>query len=152
MCLMCLCILFTGTGKYIDVSGQSFRDFLRGELPGYPGQKTNHAGLGRSYEHPFFPKFVLKKFLEVARRGWRYGGQDLCLARPVGPVCSMTRTSLDAAWDLVKDWTAEGPLNICGPMCRLRHWQTKFRQGTVLGVAQSDGLPCRQTGYGGGRA
>ena len=35
----------------------------------------------------------------------RGGGCRRC--RPSGSACSMTTTALDAAWDLVKDWTAE---------------------------------------------
>jgi gamma-glutamylcysteine synthetase len=32
-------------GKYIDVAGQSFRDFLAGKLPGLPGEKPSEDGL-----------------------------------------------------------------------------------------------------------
>ena len=51
-------------GKYIDVAGESFRDFLEGKLPQLPGEKprltdwTDHLSTA-------FPEVRLKSFLEM---------------------------------------------------------------------------------------
>ncbi len=37
-------------GQYVDALGQSFRDFLKGELPA-AGRKADSVGLGRSHDH-----------------------------------------------------------------------------------------------------
>ena len=38
-------------GNYIDALGQSFRDFLKGELPALPGEKPTLSRLGRPPDH-----------------------------------------------------------------------------------------------------
>jgi glutamate--cysteine ligase len=38
-------------GRYIDALGQSFRDFLKGELPGAAGRDPDAVGLGRPPDH-----------------------------------------------------------------------------------------------------
>jgi glutamate--cysteine ligase len=51
-------------GKYIDVAGQSFRDFLNGKLPGLPGEVPT---LGDWADHltTIFPEARLKSFIEM---------------------------------------------------------------------------------------
>ena len=92
-------------GKYIDALGQSFRDFLRGELPALPGEK---ATLSDWADHltTAFPEARIKKFMEM--RGadggpWR----RLCALPAFWTGILYDGTALDAAWDLVKGWTAE---------------------------------------------
>src|SRR5262249_30868343 len=51
-------------GKYIDASGQSFRDFLKGKLPAYPG----HLPTLRDWaDHitTLFPEARLKRYIEM---------------------------------------------------------------------------------------
>lgn len=51
-------------GTYIDAAGQSFRDFLKGELPALPGEKP----LLKDWEDhltTLFPEVRLKKYLEM---------------------------------------------------------------------------------------
>ena len=90
-------------GKYIDASGQSFRDFMAGRLPAYPGQ---FPGIGDWVDHltTAFPEVRLKSFLEM--RGadggpWR----RLCALPALWVGLFYDGTALDAAHDLVADWT-----------------------------------------------
>jgi glutamate--cysteine ligase len=92
-------------GRYIDASGQSFRDFMAGRLPALPGEIP---GMGDWMDHltTVFPEVRLKRFLEM--RGADSGPWDRICALPalwVGLVYD--QASLDAAYDLIKPWTAE---------------------------------------------
>ncbi len=49
---------------YIDTSGQSFRDFLEGKLPGYPGQKPTLKDWD-NHLTTIFTEVRMKKFLEM---------------------------------------------------------------------------------------
>ncbi len=51
-------------GRYIDASGQSFRDFLAGRLPALPGEIAADRRLGRPYDDGL-PRGRLKTFLEM---------------------------------------------------------------------------------------
>ncbi|MBU1253329.1 MAG: glutamate--cysteine ligase [Alphaproteobacteria bacterium] len=92
-------------GRYIDAAGLSFRDFLKGELSVLPGEKPT---LDDWNDHlsTAFPEVRLKTFLEM--RGADGG--------PWGRICALPafwvgllydQSALDAAWDLVKDWSME---------------------------------------------
>ncbi len=90
-------------GRYIDASGQSFRDFLAGRLPALPGEIPR---LGDWTDHltTAFPEVRLKTFLEM--RGadggpWR----RLCALPALWVGILYDDTALDAAWDLVSDWS-----------------------------------------------
>ena len=92
-------------GKYLDVAGRSFRDFLDGELPELPGEKprvtdwTDHLSTA-------FPEVRLKSFLEMrGADGGRWGRTCGLPALWVGLLYDTQ--ALDAAWDLVKHWTIE---------------------------------------------
>jgi glutamate--cysteine ligase len=92
-------------GRYIDASGQSFRDFLAGRLPALPGEKPR---LGDWIDHltTAFPEVRLKTFLEM--RGADGGPWRLLCALPALWVGILyDATALDAAYDLMADWTAE---------------------------------------------
>ncbi|QEX15490.1 glutamate--cysteine ligase [Hypericibacter terrae] len=91
--------------RYIDVAGQSFRDFLQGKLPGLPGEIP---GLGDFMDHltTAFPEVRLKRFLEM--RGADSGPWDRICALPALWVGLLyDDVALDGAWELVKSWTAE---------------------------------------------
>ena len=92
-------------GQYIDAAGQSFRDFLNGELPALPGERPTASDW---WDHlsTAFTEVRLKSFLEM--RGADGG--------PWGRICALPafwvgllydQAALDAAWNLVKDWTME---------------------------------------------
>jgi len=90
-------------GKYVDVSGKSFRDFMAGHLPGHMGEIT---GMGDWVDHmsTAFPEVRLKRFLEM--RGADGGPWDRLCALPALWVGLLYDSgALDAAWDIVKDWT-----------------------------------------------
>ena len=90
-------------GRYIDASGQSFRDFMAGQLPALPGELPT---LDDWSDHltTIFPEVRLKKFLEM--RG-ADGGQwsRLCALPAFWVGLLYDEVALDAAWQLVKDWT-----------------------------------------------
>ena len=92
-------------GIYIDAAGQSFRDFLAGKLPAYPEQLPT-IGDWEDHLTTAFPEVRMKKFLEM--RGADGG--------PWGRLCALPAfwtgllydsASLDAAYDLIKDWSIE---------------------------------------------
>ncbi|MEB8388823.1 glutamate--cysteine ligase [Rhodobacteraceae bacterium KMM 6894] len=92
-------------GKYIDALGMSFRDFLKGELPAMPGEMPTMSDWA-DHLTTTFPEARIKKFMEM--RGadggpWR----RLCALPAFWTGIMYDQSSLDAAWDLVKGWTAE---------------------------------------------
>ena len=92
-------------GKYIDVSGASFRDFLRGELPGHIGKLPKLSDWS-DHLTTIFPEVRLKNYLEM--RGadggpWR----RLCALPALWVGLLYDPTSQAAAWDLVRNWSIE---------------------------------------------
>ena len=93
-------------GKYIDAAGQSFRDFLKGELPALPGELPRMSDW-QDHLSTAFPEVRLKSFLEM--RGADGGPWNRICALPTLWVGLLyDQTALDAAWDVVKDWDMEG--------------------------------------------
>lgn len=92
-------------GRYIDVSGRSFRDFMAGRLPELPGEKPL-PGDWDDHLTTVFPEVRLKSFLEM--RGADAGPWSRLCALPAFFVGLLyDSAALAAAWELVKDWTAE---------------------------------------------
>ncbi|MDV3457996.1 glutamate--cysteine ligase [Sphingomonas sp. HF-S4] len=92
-------------GKYIDAAGQSFRDFLRGELPAYPGQKPTIDDWA-DHLSTAFPEVRMKQFLEMrGADGGRWG--RICALPAFWVGLLYDGAALDAAWDLVKGWSME---------------------------------------------
>jgi len=92
-------------GRYIDASGQSFRDFLAGRLPALPGETPTLSDWSLHLT-TLFPEVRLKNYLEM--RGADGGPWHRLCALPAFWVGLLyDDASLAAAWDLVKDWTAE---------------------------------------------
>ncbi|KPF66323.1 glutamate--cysteine ligase [alpha proteobacterium AAP81b] len=92
-------------GRYIDAAGLSFRDFLDGRLSVLPGEKPT-VGDWKDHLSTAFPEVRMKSYLEM--RGADGGRWDRICALPALWVGLLyDATSLDAAWDLVKDWSAE---------------------------------------------
>jgi glutamate--cysteine ligase len=90
-------------GKYIDLAGQSFRSFLDGTLPELPGAKPTLKDWA-DHMTTAFPEVRLKKFLEM--RGADGGPWNRLCALPAFWVGILyDSTALDAAWDLVRDFT-----------------------------------------------
>ena len=96
-------------GKYINALGQSFRDFLKGELPALPGEKPTLSDWA-DHLTTVFPEARVKKYIEM--RGADCGDVPHIAALSAFWVGLMyDQTALDAAWDLVKNFdtaTREG--------------------------------------------
>lgn len=119
-------------GKYIDAAGQSFRDFMAGKLPALPGEYPTLADW-KDQLTVVFPEVRLKQFLEM--RGTDGGPWSRLCALPAFWVGLLYDSDArDAAWDLVKDWTAEEHLMLRRDVPKLA-LKTPFRKGTVGDVA-----------------
>ena len=119
-------------GKYIDVAGRSFRDFLDGKLAELPGEKPR---LSDFIDHlsTAFPEVRLKSFLEM--RGADGGRWSRICALPALWVGLLyDGQALDAAWDLVKHWTIEERETLAprGPEARARRGHARRRDDARL--------------------
>src|SRR4028119_1425105 len=93
-------------GKYIDVAGESFRDFLEGRLPQLPGEKPS---VSHFVDHlsTAFPEVRLKSFLEM--RGADGGRWSRICALPALWVGLLyADEALDAAWGRGAQWGWRG--------------------------------------------
>jgi glutamate--cysteine ligase len=120
-------------GRYVDASGQSFRDFLAGRLPALSGERPTLSDWG-DHLTTAFPEVRLKRYLEM--RGADAGSwRSLCALPALWTGLLYADSALDAAAELVRDWTpeehawlrAEVPKTALG---------TRFRKGTVADVAR----------------
>jgi glutamate--cysteine ligase len=119
-------------GRYIDASGQSFRDFIAGRLPALPGEV---ARMGDWVDHltTAFPEVRLKRFLEM--RGADGGPWSrLCALPALWVGLYYDATSLAAAADLVADWTPAEHHHLRDTVPRLG-LATPFRGRTVRELA-----------------
>lgn len=92
-------------GQYIDATGQSFRDFMAGRLPALPGEPPTLKDW-EDHLSTIFPEVRLKQFLEM--RGADGGPwKVLCALPALWTGLLYDDAALDAAWDLVRDWTEE---------------------------------------------
>lgn len=120
-------------GRYIDASGQSFRDFLDGKLPACPGERPMLRDWA-DHSTTAFPEVRLKKYLEM--RGADSGPWNRICALPAFWVGLLyDDTALDAAWDLVKDFTLEERHALRDGVPR-HALKLPFRDGTVLDLAR----------------
>ncbi len=119
-------------GDYLDASGKSFKDFLEGKLDILPGEKPTISDFD-DHLSTIFPEVRLKTFLEM--RGADTG--------PWGELCALPafwvgllydEAALDAAWDLVKDWTEEERDQLRRDVPRLG-LQTPFRDKSIRELA-----------------
>ena len=117
-------------GRYIDALGQSFRDFLKGQLPALPGEKPTLSDWA-DHMTTVFPEARVKKYIEM--RGADVGDVAHIAALPAFWVGLMyDEAALDAAWDLVRGFdseTREG-LRVAASVAGL--------QGTAGGVSLMD--------------
>jgi len=118
---------------YLDASGKSFRDFLEGKLDTVPGEKPSLSDFD-DHLSTIFPEVRLKTFLEM--RG--------CDTGPWGELCAMPafwvgllydQSALDAAWDMVKDWTAEEREQLRRDVPKMG-LQTPFRDKSIQDLAR----------------
>jgi glutamate--cysteine ligase len=120
--------------QYIDVAGQSFRDFMKGRLPGLSGEYPTISDWS-DHLTTAFPEVRLKRFLEM--RGADGGPWNRLCALPAFWVGLLyDSVARDAAWDLVKDWTQEERETMRRQVPRLA-LKAPFRGGTVRDIALS---------------
>ena len=119
-------------GDYIDASGQSFRDFMNGNLAALPGEKP----VLQDWEDHLttaFPEVRLKRYMEM--RGadgvpWR----KLCSLPAFWAGLLYDEPVLEAAWDLVRDWNMEERLQLRKDAPRLG-LKTTIRNRTLQSIA-----------------
>jgi glutamate--cysteine ligase len=119
--------------EYIDVSGLSFRDLLAGKLAGHGNLR---ATLSDWVNHvsTIFPEVRLKRFLEM--RGSDAGPWRRLPAHPaLWAGILYDDASLDAAWDLVKDWSAEERQTL-RDVVPVKGFAAKIRGRTMLDLAR----------------
>jgi glutamate--cysteine ligase len=91
--------------RYIDVAGRSFRDLMRGRLPGMQGERASISDWA-NHLSTIFPEVRLKRYLEM--RGADGGPWRRLPALPAYWVGLLyDDAALDAAWEMVKGWSAE---------------------------------------------
>jgi glutamate--cysteine ligase len=92
-------------GKYIDVAGRSFRDFMAGRLPGLEGDYPRVSDW-EDHLTTAFPEVRLKRFLEM--RGADGGPWKRLCALPAFWVGLLYDSdNLEACLALTRDWTLE---------------------------------------------
>jgi len=121
--------------KYIDATGQSFRAFLEGKLPQLPGEKPMIDDWA-DHLTTIFPEVRLKRFLEMRGADSGPWHATLCVLPALWAGLLYDQSALDAAWDLVKDWTEEERQQLRNNVPRLG-LRTPFRGGTVRDVART---------------
>ena len=119
-------------GQYVNVAGESFRAFLRGELPQLPGEKPTIKDW-EDHLSTLFPEVRLKQFLEM--RGADMGDEKHVVALSAFWVGLLyDQISLDAAWDLVSNWTDEDRAYLRREVPRLG-LTTPFDRSSLFDVA-----------------
>jgi glutamate--cysteine ligase len=120
-------------GRYIDAAGASFRDFMAGKLPQLPGERPT---LDDWSDHltTLFPEVRMKRFLEMrGADGGRW--RRICAVPAFWTGLLYDPVALDAAWELVKDWTATDRQFLRDTVPRTA-LATPIRNTTVLEVAR----------------
>ncbi|CAN6487390.1 unnamed protein product [Victoria cruziana] len=139
--------------KYIDCSGMSFRDFMKGKLPPIPGELPTLTDW-ENHLTTIFPEVRLKRYLEM--RGADGGPWRRLCALPAFWVGLLyDEISLQKVLDLTRDWTAEERQMLRSKVPRAG-LQTAFRDTLVKHIAEDvvkmarDGLERRgykETGF-----
>ncbi len=120
-------------GRYIDVAGKSFRAFLDGRIAELKDVTPTMSDWA-DHLTTIFPEVRLKQFLEM--RGADGGTwQRICGLPALWVGLYYDQAALDAAWDLVKDWTAEERQAMRDAVPRLA-LKTPFRNRTVGDLAR----------------
>jgi glutamate--cysteine ligase len=123
---------FVKRDDYVDVAGQSFRDLLAGKLPAMPGTRATISDWA-NHLSSIFPEVRLKRYLEM--RGADSGPLPNLVALPALWVGILyDDSSLDAAWDLAKNWTAAERQQLRDDVPRLG-LAAKVRDRTVFELA-----------------
>jgi glutamate--cysteine ligase len=120
--------------KYIDVAGKSFRDLLAGTLDTLPGERASISDWA-NHISTIFPEVRLKRYLEM--RGADSGPwRRLPAFAAFWAGLLYDDDSLDAAWDLVKDWTVEERQKLRDDVPKLG-FKAELRGRSVLSLAKA---------------
>src|SRR5882762_3861146 len=119
--------------RYIDVAGRSFRDLLAGKLAELPGERATVSDWA-NHLSTIFPEVRLKRYLEMrGSDGGPWARLPSLTALWVGLLYD--DACLDAAWDMVKGWTAEERQTLRDEMPRLG-FQATIRGLDLLSIAR----------------
>jgi glutamate--cysteine ligase len=119
---------------YYDVAGSSFRSLLHGRLDNELAGERATMSDWKNHLSTIFPEVRLKNYLEM--RGADGGpGRRICALPAFWVGLLYDSAALDAAWDIVKDWTAEERQTLREAVPRLG-LKAPFRDGTVLDLAR----------------
>ncbi|MEO7917091.1 MAG: glutamate--cysteine ligase [Dokdonella sp.] len=120
-------------GTYIDLAGRSFRKFMDGKLDELPGVKPTMTDWA-DHMTTSFPEVRLKRYLEM--RGADGGPWNRLCALPAFWVGLLyDQTALDAAWDLVKDFSRE-ERHVLRDGVAKHGLKLPFRDGTLGDIAR----------------
>ena len=120
-------------GRYLDALGQSFRDFMAGELPALPGEKPTLKDW-EDHLTTLFPEVRMKKFLEM--RGADGGPWASLCALPAWWVGLLyNQAAQEAAWELVKGFSVAGMAQMRADAPRLGLSTPLEHGGTMLDLA-----------------
>lgn len=139
--------------KYVDCSGMSFKDFMKGKLPSLPGELPN-LNDWENHLTTIFPEVRLKRYLEM--RGadggpWR----RLCALPALWVGLLYDETSLQSVLDITKDWTLEEMQMLRNKVPKMG-LKTPFRDSLLRHVAEDilqlakEGLQrrgCKESGF-----
>jgi glutamate--cysteine ligase len=120
-------------GRYIDTAGACFVDFLDGRLAQLPGERPT---LDDWSDHltTLFPEVRMKRFLEMrGADGGRW--RRICAVPALWTGLLYDEAALDAAYDLIKDWSAEERQALRDGVPRSA-LHTPFRRTNVLALAR----------------
>ncbi len=120
-------------GQYINATGESFRDFLEGNLKCLPGEKPTIADW-ESHLTTLFPEVRMKQFLEM--RGADSGSwQNICALPALWVGLLYDDVALDEAYQMIKDWSKDEMLDLRNrvPKTALK---TSFRNTNVQQLAK----------------
>jgi glutamate--cysteine ligase len=119
---------------YHDVAGLSFRDLLAGRIDALPGQRATLSDWA-NHLSTLFPEVRLKRYLEM--RGADMGPRERMPALAAFWAGLLyDEPALDAAWDLVKGWSAEARQAMRDAVPR-RALATPAPGGTLQDVARA---------------
>lgn len=120
-------------GRYVDASGQSFRDFMDGRLGALPGERPN-ADDWSNHLTTIFPEVRLKRFLEM--RGADGGSwRNLCAMPAIWVGLLYDTGALDAAHQLISEWDADERQALRDDVPRLG-FKAEIKGRTVLDISR----------------
>jgi glutamate--cysteine ligase len=119
---------------YVDVAGQSFRDLMAGTLASMPGERATISDWA-NHLTTIFPEVRVKRYMEM--RGADSGPWRRLPALPAFWVGLLyDDAALAAAWEIVKDWTADERQQLRDDVPKLA-FKAEIRGRSVLDLARA---------------